>query len=101
VQVVILIHGVTIRHLKLKPSRRERLIPPFLALNQPMGMYHSAITHHSKVHPGGAVHHMVADDPSWLNEQHVLARLPMLLVQNLSALLIHLTLPLPTFNVDG
>jgi hypothetical protein len=66
-----------------------------------MGMYHSAITHHSKVRPGGAVHHMVADGPSSLDEQHEPARLPMLLGLILSALVIHLTLPLPTFNVDG
>jgi hypothetical protein len=33
-----------------------------------MGMYHRVITHHSKVHPGGAVHHMVADGPSSLDE---------------------------------
>jgi hypothetical protein len=100
VQVVILIHGGTVRQLKLKPSRRERLIPLFLALNQPMGMYHRVITHHSKVHPGGAVHHMVADGPSSLDEQHEPARLPMLLVLILPALLIHLTLPLPTFDAD-
>jgi hypothetical protein len=100
VQVVILIYGGTIRQLILKPSRRERLIPPFLALNQLMGMYHRVITHHPKVHPGGTVHHMVADGPSSLDEQHVLVRLPMLLVLILSALLIHLTLPLPTFNPD-
>jgi hypothetical protein len=62
-----------------------------------MGMYHSAITHHSKVRPGGAVHHMVADDPSWLNEQHVLVSLLMLLLL-LSCLLIHMALPLPTFD---
>jgi hypothetical protein len=65
-----------------------------------MGMYHRVNTHHSKVHPGGAVHHMVADGPSSLDEQHELARLPMLLGLILSALLIHLTLPLPTFNAD-
>jgi hypothetical protein len=97
VQVVILILGGAILQLKLNPSRRECLIPPCFVLNQPMGMYHRVITHHSKVRPGGAVHHMVVDDPSWLNEQHVLVSLLMLLLL-LSCLLIRLALPLPAFD---
>jgi hypothetical protein len=96
-QVVVLIMGGTIRQLVLNPSRREHLISPCSVLNQPMGTYHSAITHHSKVRPGGAVHHMAADYQSWLNEQHMPVSLPLFLLL-LSSLLICLALSLPTFD---
>jgi hypothetical protein len=65
-----------------------------------MGTYHSAITHRSNVRPRGAVHHMVVDGPSSLDEQHVPLSIPMLLVLLLSFLLIPLSLPPPTFDAD-
>jgi hypothetical protein len=61
-----------------------------------MGVNHSAITHRSKVRPGGTVDHMVADGPSSLDEQRVPV---MLLVLILSSLLMLLTLLLPTFTL--
>jgi hypothetical protein len=73
-------------------------VPHFPLLGvKSMGIYHSAISHRSKVHPGGAVHHMVADGLSWLSRQHVPVSLPLLLLL-LSSLLICLALSLPTFD---